>query len=201
MIKLYCEDLNHAINAPRLKGFSLNRRIFRRQKNWFRVSETKIPVFVKKATKMLPGYTFGLNARREYRHVAMALRAMKLKNVETIFVFEIFNQHLFFSMPLLLLSGHKILIGLHGNQQLAVGSRVKYLGLLYLKQFLRLFSQIKVLLFETDDDVLPERFRMPKASKIIVPHPILGELVPKLKPGERLSEAEKIKNWCRGYYT
>jgi len=178
---------------PGLRDFLLLGSSLENQKIGFLSLETTIPDWFITLTKAIPSYSIGLQLRREYRHISMALRAFRFKDVDTIFVFEIYNQHLFFSLPLLMLSGKELLIGLHGNQQLAMTHSLKYAGLLYLKQLLNFSKKTKVLLFEVDDDVLSEGFRMPETSKIIIPHPIVSEATPKLEPGERLAEKAKIK--------
>ncbi|MEQ9668751.1 hypothetical protein [Coleofasciculus sp. G2-EDA-02] len=74
-----------------------------------------------------------------------------------------------------------------------MNSKIKFIGLLYLKKYLQLFKNLKVVLFEIDDDVIPEKFRLPASSKVIIPHPIISEATPKLMPGERLPATAKIK--------
>ena len=91
------------------------------------------------------------------------------------------------------LLGKKVLICLHGNQQFAMTNKIKFWGLLYLKAYLNLFKKLKVISFEVDDDVLPEKFRLPDKSKYIIPHPIISEAKPKFLPGERLPSNVPIK--------
>ncbi|MEQ9551478.1 MAG: glycosyltransferase family 1 protein [Coleofasciculus sp. G3-WIS-01] len=155
--------------------------------------ETPLPNFFKKATQSLPSYALGLQFRREYRHISMGVRAFKLKDIDVIFVFEIYNQHLLAVLPLLAFRGKEVLISLHGNQQFAMNSRIKFWGLIYLKKYLQFFNNLKVILFEIDDNVIPEKFRLPAASKVIIPHPIISEATPRLRAGERLSVDTKIK--------
>lgn len=155
--------------------------------------ETPIPSWLIKLTQAIPSYSLGLQIRREYRHIAMGVRAFKLKDIDSIFVFELYNQHLLFLLPLLVLTGKKVFLTLHGNQQFAMTSKIKYLGFLYLKIYLKVFKKFKIINLEVDDDVLPEKFRLPDSSKYIIPFPIISEIEPKLKPGERLSDNAKIK--------
>jgi glycosyltransferase involved in cell wall biosynthesis len=179
-----------------LKDFLLIGNYVPQKKIGFLSLETPLPQWVKKFTQSLPSYSAGLQLRREYRHIAMGLRALKFKQEDTLFVFEIYNQHLLVVLPLLALmalQGKEVLIGLHGNQQFAMSSSIKYLGLLYLKVYLKLFKNIKVLSFEIDDSVIPEKFRLPASSTIIIPHPILSDCYPKLALGERLPEDIPIK--------
>ena len=46
---------------------------------------------------------------------------------------------------------------------------------------------------EIDDRVIPERYQLPDSSKYIIPHPIISEITPRLKPGERLATDTSIK--------
>ena len=154
--------------------------------------ETDLPELFIKLTQALPSYALGLHIRREYRHIMMALRAFKLQDADTLFVFEIYSQHLLLTLPLLALTGKEVLLSLHGNQQFAMTSKVKYLGLLYLKLFLNL-PQFKALTLEIDDDVIPEKYQLPDGSKLVIPHPILTDMQPNLKPGERWPEERPIK--------
>ena len=155
--------------------------------------EIPLPSLFKKFTQALANYAFGLHLRREYRHLGMGIKALKYKDRELLFVFEAYNQHLLLLLPLLLLTGKKVLIMLHGNQQFAIHSKIKYWGLLYLKLFLFLSKKIKVILLEIDDRLLPEKVRLPKDSKIIIPHPIVEQLTPRLPIAARLTASEKIK--------
>ena len=155
--------------------------------------ETNLPTWLKKLTQTIPIYAIALNLRREYRHIAMGLRALNFKDNDVIFIFEAYNQHFFFLLPLLSLTKKEILIMLHGNQQFAMNSKIKYLGLLYLKVHLKLFKRFKAILLEIDDDILPEQVRLPSQAKIIIPHPCRSDYLPSLKPGERLSPDPKIK--------
>lgn len=155
--------------------------------------ETPLPGLLKKFTGALPNYSLGLQIRREYRHISLGIRALKLKDVDTIFVFEIYNQHLLLLLPLIALTGKNVLLSLHGNQQFAMSSQIKFMGLMYLKNYIRVFKNLKVVLFEIDDDVIPEKFRLPASSKVIIPHPIISDATPKLMPGERLPANTKIK--------
>ena len=126
----------------------------------------------------------------------MGLRSLRFSDADTIFIFELYNQHLLFVMPLfamISLLGKKVLICLHGNQQFAMTNKIKFWGLLYLKAYLNLFKKLKVISFEVDDDVLPEKFRLPDKSKYIIPHPIISEAKPKFLPGERLPSNVPIK--------
>ncbi|HEY9652764.1 MAG TPA: glycosyltransferase family 1 protein [Coleofasciculaceae cyanobacterium] len=123
----------------------------------------------------------------------MGIRALNIKDIDALFIFEIYNQHLFIVLPLLASTGKEVFISLHGNQQFAMSSPIKFLGLLYLKTYLQLFKNLKVVLFEIDDDVIPEKFRLPASSKTVIPHPIISEATPTLRPGERLPANAKIK--------
>lgn len=158
--------------------------------------ETSLPNWFKKITESMT-YAVGLQIRREYRHIAMGSRALQFpKDVDTIFVFEIYNQHLSIVLPLLALislRGKEVLIGLHGNQQFAMSSRIKNWGLMYLRTYLKMCKNLKVVAFELDDDLIPEAYRLPDSSKLIIPHPIISEVEPRLKPGERLPADAKIK--------
>jgi hypothetical protein len=158
--------------------------------------ETPLPSWLKTLTKLIKNYSVGLQLRREYRHISMGLRALNFKEEDTLFIFEIYNQHLLFVLPLLAwvsLQGKEVLIGLHGNQQFAMSSSIKNLGLMYLKAYLKLFKNLKVLTFEIDDSVIPEQFRLPSSSTLVIPHPIISEAQPKLLPGERLPQDTPIK--------
>jgi glycosyltransferase involved in cell wall biosynthesis len=64
---------------------------------------------------------------------------------------------------------------------------------LYLKLYLKFFSKIKVILLEIDDDILPTKVQLPAQSKIVIPHPLRSDIIPKLKLGERLPTDVKIK--------
>lgn len=155
--------------------------------------ETTLPSWLLHITKAIPIYAIGLNLRREYRHVAMGLRALKFKNNNSILVFEAYNQHLLLLLPLLTVSRKEIFIMLHGNQQFAMKSIVKYLGLLYLKIYLNLIKKIKIILLEIDDNIFPTKVQLPSQAKIIIPHPCRSDYLPSLKLGERLSTDTKIK--------
>jgi hypothetical protein len=155
--------------------------------------ETPLPSWLKKITQSIPSYSIGLQIRREYRHVAMGLRAWRLNDIDSIFVFEFYNQHCLLLLPLLALRGKRTFLSLHGNQQFAISSKIKYWGLLYLKIYLKLFKNLKVILLEIDDDIIPEKYTLPEYSKYIIPHPIISEVKPRLKPGERLAADISIK--------
>ena len=155
--------------------------------------ETTLPTWLKNFTQAIPIYAIGLNLRREYRHLAMGLRALSFKDYDAILVFEAYNQHLLFLLPLLALTQKEILIMLHGNQQFAMNSTIKYLGLLYLKIYLKFLKRFKAILLEIDDDILPPKVQLPTRSKIVIPHPCRSDYLPSLKPGERLSDDTKIK--------
>jgi len=158
--------------------------------------ETPLPQGLKKFTQSM-NYQVGLQLRREYRHIAMGTRALQFpKEVDTIFVFELYNQHLSILLPLLALQalqGKEVLISLHGNQQFAMSSRIKNLGLMYLRTYLNLFKNLKVVTLELDDSVIPEAYRLPPDSMLVIPHPIMSEVEPKLKPGERIPADRRIK--------
>lgn len=158
--------------------------------------ETALPQGFKKFTQSM-NYQVGLQLRREYRHVAMGTRALRFpKEVNTIFVFELYNQHLSILLPLLALQalqGKEVFMSLHGNQQFAMSSGIKNLGLMYLRTYLKLFKNLKVVTLEVDDRVIPERYRLPPESMFVIPHPIISEVEPKLKPGERLPADRRVK--------
>lgn len=178
---------------PGLKDLLLLNQYVKHKTIGFLSIESPLPSLVKKVTQSIPNYSIGLQIRREYRHISMGFRAFKLNNIDTLFIFEIYNQHLLGVLPLLALRGKETLLSLHGNQQFAMNSKIKFIGLLYLKKYLQLFKNLKVVLFEIDDDVIPEKFRLPASSKVIIPHPIISEATPKLMPGERLPATAKIK--------
>jgi glycosyltransferase involved in cell wall biosynthesis len=178
---------------PALKDLLLIDRYFPEAKVGFLSIETNLPDWLKNFTSSIPNYAIALNIRREYRHIAMGLRSWQLQDCDTLFVFEAYNHHLFILLFLLALTRKKILIMMHGNQQLAIKSKLKYLGFLYLKLYLKIFKNFKTILLEIDDDVLPEKFRLPSSSKIIIPHPSVSAVTPRLKPSERLPADSKIK--------
>lgn len=178
---------------PGLKDLLLIDKYIKNKKIGFLSLEIPLPQLVKNFTKSIPSYSLGLQIRREYRHLSMGFRAFSFKDIDSLFIFEIYNQHLFFVLPLLASAGKETFISLHGNQQFAMNSQMKFLGLLYLKNYLKLFKNLKVVLFEIDDDVIPEKFRLPASSKVVIPHPIISEATPKLMPGERLPATAKIK--------
>lgn len=178
---------------PGLKDLLLINQYIKNKTIGFLSIETPLPPLIKKITQSIPNYSIGLQIRREYRHISMGFRAFSFKDIDSLFIFEIYNQHLFFVLPLLASTGKEVFISLHGNQQFAMTSQIKFLGLLYLKNYLKLFKNLKVVLFEIDDDVIPEKFRLPASSKVVIPHPIISEATPKLMPGERLPANAKIK--------
>jgi hypothetical protein len=178
---------------PGLKDLLLLPEYSSRRKFGFVSIEVPIANAFKNFTQSLPSYSLGLNLRREYRHIAMGIQALKLKNIDTIFVFEAYNQHFFFLLPLLALTGKDIFIMLHGNQQLAMQSKIKYIGLLYLKNYLKIFPRFKVLLLEVDDKIIPEKYRLPAESTVVVTHPLIREAKPRLKKGERLTSEAIVK--------
>lgn len=155
--------------------------------------ETTLPIWLKKFTEAIPVYAIGLHLRREYRHFAMGIRALKLKDCDALLIFEAYNQHLLLLLPLLTLTGKKTFIMLHGNQQFALTSKLKYWGLLYLKLYLKLFKRFQVILLELNDQILPSQVQLPTDSKIVIPHPLRNDVFPRLKPGERLTENTPIK--------
>lgn len=159
----------------------------------FLTIETKLPKLFSKWTQSLPSKGLGLHLRREYRHLMMGLDALKQKEMDTIYCLEIYNQHLFFLLPLLALSNKTIFFGLHGNQVLAQEHFIKAWGLSLLRNYLRLFPASKVVCLELDDSFIAEKFRLPLESQIIIPHPIVSEYTPRLQVGERLSNHRKVK--------
>ena len=178
-----------------LKDFLLLEEYIESQKIGFISLEVPLPKWILNFSQSLK-YSIGLQIRREYRHISMGLRSLRFSDVDTIFIFELYNQHLLFVMPLfamISLLGKKVLICLHGNQQFAMTNKIKFWGLLYLQAYLNLFKKLKVISFEVDDDVLPEKFRLPDKSKYIIPHPIISEAKPKFLPGERLPSNVPIK--------
>jgi hypothetical protein len=176
-----------------LKDLLLLTQYSKGKKIGFLSLKTPLPSWFVKLTESISNYSIGLQIRRESLHIAMGLRAFNLKDIDSIFVFELYNQHLFFLLPLLALTGKEVFLSLHGNQQFAMTSQIKFLGLMYLKAYLKLFKNLKIITLEIDDDVLPEKFRLPDSSKYIIPHPIISEAKPKLLPGERLPNNSKIK--------
>ena len=180
-------DLMHA----GLKDFLLLQEYSQEEKVGCLSIENPFPNWFKKFTLALP-YTLGLHLRREYRHLSMAFQAFKLKECQTLFIFEVYLQNLFLLLPLLALTRRKILISLHWNQQLARYSKLKYLGLVYLRLFLKWFN-FKAIVFEIDDDVIPQKYRLSPETKIVLPMPVRSDAYPKLKPGERLSPDAKLK--------
>ena len=56
----------------------------------------------------------------------MGSRALKFGDIDAILVFEDYNQHLLFLLPLLALPQKEVLIMLHGNQQFAMNNKIKY---------------------------------------------------------------------------
>jgi glycosyltransferase involved in cell wall biosynthesis len=178
---------------PGLKDLLLIDRYYPEEKIGYLSIETKLPNWFKNLTTSIPNYAIGLNLRREYRHIAMGIRVLKLKDCQILLIFEAYNQHLIILLLLLVLSGKKVLIMLHGNQQFAMTSKLKYLGFLYLKNFLNIFKNIKVVLLELDDKILPQKFQLPPHSKLLIPHPIVSTATPRLQPGERLSANTKLK--------
>lgn len=177
---------------PGLKEFLSIDQYVPDRKIGFLSIETPLPQFFKKLTESIPNYTIALNIRREYRHLATAFRAFKLKDIDSIFLFEIYLQHVFITLFLLALTGKEVLICLHGEQQFADKNPIKYAGLLYLKLFLKLFK-FKIVLFEIDDEILPEKVRIPSASKIIIPHPIRSDVEPTSPLGHHKPDNEPIK--------
>lgn len=155
--------------------------------------ETTLPLWLKNFTQAIPVYAIGLNLRREYRHIAMGLRSFNFEDYDAILILEAYNQHLLFLLPLLALTKKEVLIMLHGNQQFAMNSTIKYLGLLYLKIYLKLVKRFKAILLEVDDDILPSKVQLPTQSKIVIPHPCRNDYLPSLKQGERLSKDSQIK--------
>ena len=155
--------------------------------------ETTIPDWLKNLTTTIPIYSVGLHFRREYRHIVMGIRALNLKDCDALLIFEAYNQHLLFLLPFLSLTNKEILIMLHGNQQFALNDKIKYLGLLYLKFYLKIFKRFKVILLEIDDNILPAQVQLPSQSKIVIPHPCRSDFLPSLKSGERLPDDSQIK--------
>jgi hypothetical protein len=179
-----------------LKDFLLMSQYVDQRKIGFLSLEIPLSERIKKFTTSLKNYSLGLQIRREYRHLLLGLNALKFSDVDTIFIFEIYNQHLIFLLPLLAImaiKGKEVLICLHGNQQFAMTSTIKFLGLLYLKVYLNVFQKIKAVSFEIDDDVIPEKFRISASSKYIIPHPIISEAKPRLLSGERIPSHIPIK--------
>ncbi|MTJ52794.1 glycosyltransferase family 1 protein [Anabaena sp. UHCC 0253] len=144
-------------------------------------------------TQAIPSYSVGLQLRREYRHFSMGLQALSLKDVDSIYVMEIYNQHLLALLPMLASTGKQVFLGIHGNQLFAQENKIKYWGFLYLQKFLEANPQFKVVLLELDDDYIRNDLKFSPASKIVIPHPIISEVTPKLQPKERLKEDDKIK--------
>jgi hypothetical protein len=154
--------------------------------------ERPIPKWFIKFTQAIPSYAVGLQLRREYRHFSMGLQALSLKEVDSIYVMEIYNQHLLTLLPMLVSTGKQVFLGIHGNQLLAQESKIKYLGFVYLKKFIQFNPKFKVILLELDDDYVSDKFKFNAYSKIVIPHPIISEVTPKLQPRERLKQDDKI---------
>ncbi|MBR8830485.1 MAG: hypothetical protein N5P05_000041 [Chroococcopsis gigantea SAG 12.99] len=159
----------------------------------FLTIECPLPQILKKITQALPSYSLGLQLRREYRHLQMGIKALSMKDIDSIFVLEAYNQHLLFLLPMLISTGKNIFIGIHGNQQFAQENKVKALGFEYLQFYLKNFPKVKVVLLEVGDHLVPEKFRFPQNSQLVIPHPMLGDVEPRLKYGERRNSSEKIK--------
>jgi hypothetical protein len=159
----------------------------------FLTIECPLPELIKKLTKAIPNYSIGLHVRREYRHFQMGIKALSLQDVDSIFVMEAYNQHLLFLLPMLAATSKNIFICIHGNQQFAQESQIKALGLQYLQLYLKRNQKFKVVLLELDDDFVPDKFKFPEYSKLIIPHPMVSEIEPRLKLGERIDSQEKIK--------
>ncbi len=154
--------------------------------------ETHLPKIVKTITTQIPNYRVALHLRREYRHIAMGLRSLKLKDVDTIIVMEIYLQHVFITLPLLALTGKTVLLLLHGDQQFALKNWVKAIGLNYVKLFLKM-AKFKAVLLEIDDTILPSEVQIPDVSKIVIPHPMRTDVEPRSQMGERSPADRPIK--------
>jgi hypothetical protein len=123
----------------------------------------------------------------------MGVKALSLQGVDSIFVMEAYNQHLLFLLPMLATTGKNIFICMHGNQQFASESKIKALGLIYLKNYLKLFKNFKAVLLELDDSFVETRYRFPERSTVVIPHPTRGDVEPKYRLGERPKPEAKIK--------
>ncbi|MGK7933986.1 MAG: hypothetical protein AB4041_21505 [Microcystaceae cyanobacterium] len=159
----------------------------------FLTIEVPLPKWVQSISQQIPNYTLALFIRRECRHVIMGLQSLKLKEIDSIYVIEIYNQHLLFLLPLLKLTGKKIFLGLHGNQTLAQESQIKALGFRLLKSYLAVSPEAKAVLLELDDDFIEPQYQLPKKSKVVIPHPMISEVMPRFAKGERLSQTDKVK--------
>ena len=175
-----------------LQDLLLIDQYIRHQKIEFLSIETPLPNYVKKLTSLIPIYSIGLHLRREYRHLAMGLRAWQNQEADALFIFEIYLQNIFIVLPMLAWQRKTVYLSLHWNQQLAMHSRLKFFCLMYLKFFLKYFN-FKAVLFEVDDDVIPEKFRLPSQAKIVTPMPIRSDAQPNLKQGERIAKNKTIK--------
>ena len=60
-----------------LKDFLLLSHLIKDQKILFLSLNQPLPKWVKQVTNSLPSYGLGLQIRREYRHVSMALEALR----------------------------------------------------------------------------------------------------------------------------
>ncbi|TAF10953.1 MAG: glycosyltransferase family 1 protein [Nostocales cyanobacterium] len=178
---------------PGLKELLLINRYLSNHKMGFVTIERPIPEWFKKFTQAIPSYSVGLQLRREYRHFSMGLQALSLKDVDSIYVMEIYNQHILTLLPMLVSTGKKVFLCIHGNQISAQENKIKYLGFVYLKKFIEFNPRFKVILLELDDDYVSDKFKFTQSSKIVIPHPIMSEFAPKLQPGARLKQDEKIK--------
>lgn len=178
---------------PGLRELLLINKHLSNHKIGFVTIERPIPKWFIKFTQAIPSYSVGLQLRREYRHFSMGLQASSLKDVDSIYVMEIYNQHLLFLLPMLASTKKQVFLGIHGNQLFAQENKIKYLGFAYLQKFLELNPKFKVVLLELDDDYVSEKFKFSESSKIVIPHPIISEVTPKLQPRERLKQDDKIK--------
>ncbi|MEL4897662.1 hypothetical protein [Crocosphaera sp. Alani8] len=176
---------------PGLRELLNVNQYLKNHKMGFLTIETPLPQWFKAINKKIP-YKIGLQLRREYRHLAMGLQSLKLQDVDSIYVMEIYNQHLLFLLPFLRLTNKPIFLGLHGNQTLAKEHWLKSLGFQLLKSYLASSPQSKAILLELNDDFCDAKYQLPPQSKLVIPHPIISEVEPCLKLGERLVKDYKF---------
>ncbi len=178
---------------PGLRELLHINQYLRKHKVEFLTIETSLPRWFKAISKQIPNYSLGLHLRREYRHLVMGLQALKLKEIDSIYVMEVYNQHLLLLLPLLKLTGKKVFLGLHGNQTLAQENFIKSLGFQFLKRYLAVSPQTKAVLLELDDALINPNFQLPSHSKVVIPHPMISEVTPRLQKKERLPKDSRIK--------
>jgi hypothetical protein len=159
----------------------------------FLTIEVPLPNWVKAITYNISNYSLGLHIRREYRHLIMGLQSLQFHTFDSIYVMEIYNQHLFLLLPLLSLTNKNIFLGLHGNQISPNKNIITASGFKLLKRQLKKSKKFKVVLLELDDSLVDPAYQLPDDSKIVIPHPIIREAIPRLQLGERLAKLAQIR--------